>query len=201
VDGDSAVLGRATAFNVTSFHSGGTGARPRLDGLSATAFPSGVRNVPVEITETIAPVLIWHKEYRIDSGGAGEYRGGLGQVMEIESAEDMPFGISTSYDRVVYPPRGRHGGKAGAPGRIELTSGGTLSPKAHSSIPAGLRLRISMPGGGGYGDPFGRDPAKVAQDAARGLVSAEQARTVYGVALKADFAVDEPETARLHSGA
>ena len=107
-----------------------------------------MRNVPVEITETIAPVLVWSKEYRTDLGGAGEYRGGLGQIMEVESAEDMPFGISTSFDRVVYPPRGRAGGRAGMTGRVELASGKTLAPKAHSSIPVGERLRVSMPGGG-----------------------------------------------------
>ena len=197
VEGDPAMLQKATPFNVTSFHSGGTGARPKLDGLSATAFPSGVRNVPVEITETIAPVLVWSKEYRTNSGGAGEYRGGLGQVMEVESAEDMPFGISTSFDRVVYPPRGRAGGLAGMTGRVELASGKQLPPKAHSSIPVGERLRVSMPGGGGYGDPKKRPAAKVADDAARGLVSVEKARELYGVALTADFEVDEAKTAKL----
>ena len=196
VEGDPALLQKATPFNVTSFHSGGTGARPKLDGLSATAFPSGVRNVPVEITETLAPVLIWSKEYRTDSGGAGEHRGGLGQVMEVESAEDMPFGISTSFDRVIFPPRGRAGGLPGATGRVELVSGKTLAPKAHSSIPVGERLRVSMPGGGGFGDPRRRDPAKVARDVKRGLVSDEVARTVYGVVLTADHRVDEAATAK-----
>jgi N-methylhydantoinase B len=196
VEGDPAVLQKATPFNVTSFHSGGTGARPKLDGLSATAFPSGVRNVPVEITETLAPVLIWSKEYRTDSGGAGEHRGGLGQVMEVESAEGMPFGISTSFDRVVFPPRGRAGGQAGATGRVELVSGKTLAPKAHSSIPVGERLRVSMPGGGGFGDPRRRDPAKVARDVKRGLVSEEVARKVYAVVLTSDYLVDEAATAK-----
>ena len=197
VEGDPAVLARATVFNATSFHSGGTGARPRADGLSATAFPSGVRNVAVEITETLAPVVVWKKEYRTDSGGAGEYRGGLGQVMEVASTEDMPFGISTTFDRVHFPPRGRLGGLAGAAGQVELASGKTLPPKAHSSIPAGDRLRILMPGGGGYGDPRKRPAAKVAEDVVQGLVSVDKARALYGVALTADLAVDEAETAKL----
>jgi N-methylhydantoinase B/oxoprolinase/acetone carboxylase alpha subunit len=200
VEGDPAKLAAATSFNIVGFHSGGTGARPRLDGLSATAFPSGVRNVPVEITETMAPVLIWNKEYRTDSGGAGEFRGGLGQIMEIETAEDMPFAISTSFDRVVYPPRGRDGGKNGMNGRIEIVSSGKQLPaKAHSSIPVGERLRVSMPGGGGYGDPRKRAPAKVAEDVAKGLVSLAAARDHYGVALTADFKVDAAETARLRT--
>ena len=197
VEGDPALLARATPFNATSFHSGGTGARPRADGLSATAFPSGVRNVAVEITETLAPVVIWRKEYRTDSGGAGEFRGGLGQVMEVGSTEDMPFGVSTTFDRVHFPPRGRLGGLPGLAGKVELASGKTLPPKAHSSIPAGDRLRILMPGGGGYGDPRKRPAEKVAEDVTRGLVSVEKARELYGVALTADFKVDEAETAKL----
>jgi len=186
VDADPALLLRATPFNITSFHSGGTGARPRLDGLSATAFPSGVRNVPVEITETIAPVLVWRKEYRTDSGGAGRYRGGLGQVMEFESAEDMPFAIATTFDRVVYPPRGVEGGGPGATGCIRTSSGRTLSAKGHHSIPPGERLIVEMPGGGGYGDPSQRLPEHVARDVLNGLVSAEAANTLYGGALPAD---------------
>jgi N-methylhydantoinase B len=189
----------ATPYNVMSFHSGGAGARPYADGLSATAFPSGVRNVPVEITETLAPLVIWSKEYRQDSGGAGEYRGGLGQVMEIGSAENMPFGISPTFDRVIYPPRGRLGGQPGTAGAIALKSGKDLPPKAHSSIPANDRLIVSMPGGGGYGDPHKRDAEKVAEDVALGLVSKDKARDLYGVALKADGSVDEAETARLRT--
>ena len=117
VEGDPALLAKATPFNATSFHSGGTGARPRTDGLSATAFPSGVRNVAVEITEALGPVVIWKKEFRTDSSGAGEYRGGLGQVMEVGSTEDMPFGVSTTFDQVHYPPRERLGGPPGLAGR------------------------------------------------------------------------------------
>jgi N-methylhydantoinase B len=196
---DPEQMNKATSFNVMSFHSGGTGARPHSDGLSATAFPSGVRNVPVEITETLAPVVIWSKEYRTDSGGAGEYRGGLGQVMEIASAEEMPFGISPTFDRVVYPARGRLGGQAGTAGAIALKSGKTLPPKAHSSVPANDRLIVSMPGGGGYGDPHKRPAAKVAQDVARGLVSKQSARDLYGVALNADGTVDEAETMKLRT--
>ena len=189
----------ATPYNVMSFHSGGTGARPSSDGLSATAFPSGVKNVPVEITETLAPLVVWSKEYRQDSGGAGEHRGGLGQVMEIGSAENMPFGISPTFDRVVFPARGRLGGQPGAHGGIEIIGGQDLPPKAHSSIPANDRLIVSMPGGGGYGDPHKRPAAKVAEDVALGLVSRDAARELYGVALTADGAIDEAETVRLRT--
>ena len=78
----------------TPFHTGGTGARPGKDGLSATAFPSGVRSTPIEITETVAPLIFWRKEYIPDSGGPGEYRGGLGQVMEIAHSQGAAFAVS-----------------------------------------------------------------------------------------------------------
>ena len=99
-----------TQFMVMSFHSGGAGARPHQDGLSATPFPSGVRNVPVEATEAITPLVIWRKELRQDSGGAGQFRGGLGQVMEVSSREDAAFGIFAGFERVKFPARGRNGG-------------------------------------------------------------------------------------------
>ena len=76
-------------FEVITFNSGGTGARPTLDGLDATAFPSGVRTMPVEATESIAPIVIWRKELRPGSGGAGRSRGGLGQIMEIAGRDDL----------------------------------------------------------------------------------------------------------------
>jgi N-methylhydantoinase B len=70
-------------FELLHFNSGGSGARPTKDGMSATAFPSGVRGMPVEASEAITPVIFWRKEFREDSGGAGTYRGGMGQVIEI----------------------------------------------------------------------------------------------------------------------
>jgi N-methylhydantoinase B len=158
-------------FMVTTFHSGGAGARPRQDGLSATPFPSGVRNVPVEITETIAPVVIWTKEYRPDSGGPGAQRGGLGQVMEVEHRHGAPFGIFATFERVKYPARGRDGGGDGAKGRLSLGNGTEMKGKGFQVIPAGERLVVEMPGGGGYGPASARDPEALARDVERGLVS------------------------------
>src|SRR3546814_19449230 len=67
-DGD---YGDSRPFAMNTFHAGGTGARPGKAGLNATACPSGVRNTPVEVHETIAPLLFWKKEYRTASGGHG----------------------------------------------------------------------------------------------------------------------------------
>jgi N-methylhydantoinase B len=180
VDAPPEEMEHATPFNVMSFHSGGTGARPGLDGLSATAFPSGVRNVPIEVTEALSPVVVWRKEYRTDSGGPGQNRGGLGQVMEIECLEDAPFAISAYYDRVGHPARGRDGGREGAAGVLRLSSGRKLRAKGQQTVPRGERLFIEMPGGGGYGDPHDRDPALIARDLRDELISPEAARRAYG---------------------
>ncbi|MDH3451791.1 MAG: hydantoinase B/oxoprolinase family protein, partial [Gammaproteobacteria bacterium] len=147
------VYGTATPFSVTIFHSGGTGARPGKHGLSATAFPSGVRNTPVEITESIAPLVFRRKEYRDGSGGGGKYRGGAGQVIEIEHGEGAPFAVFALFDRIDYPARGRNGGGNGAPGRIRLSDGTPLKGKGKQIVPAGQRLILELPGGGGLGRP------------------------------------------------
>jgi N-methylhydantoinase B len=183
------------AFNVTTFHSGGAGARPALDGLSATPFPSGVRNVPVEITEAITPLVVWRKELRQGSGGAGRQRGGLGQRMEIANRDDAAFGIQARFERGEYPARGRHGGGAGATGRLALGSGAALKVKGFQVVPAGDRLIVEMPGGGGYGDPFARDPMAVARDVAHGLVTPEDAQAAYGVVIGPAGAPDAAATA------
>lgn len=179
VDTAPDALVNAVPFNVISFHSGGTGARPGLDGLSATAFPSGVRNMAVEITEALSPLVIWRKELRQDSGGAGQYRGGLGQVMEVASTDDAPFAISAYYDRIGFPPRGRNGGADGAAGRLTLSTGVTLNGKGQQTVPAGAHLLIEMPGGGGIGDPALREPADLMLDVKEGYVSQAAAARLY----------------------
>ena len=169
-----------TPFMVNSFHSGGAGARPAQDGLSATPFPSGVRNVPVEATEAITPLVIWRKELRQDSGGPGRQRGGLGQVMEVGSREEAPFGIFARFERVKHPARGRHGGGDGGAGRLSLASGRDLPAKGLSVVPAGDRLIIEMPGGGGMGPAGERDRAAVRRDVELGYLSPQAAEREYG---------------------
>ncbi|MSP01394.1 MAG: hydantoinase B/oxoprolinase family protein [Acetobacteraceae bacterium] len=170
-----------TPFMTMSFHSGGAGARPHQDGLSATPFPSGVRNVPVEATEAITPMVIWRKELIPDSGGTGRQRGGLGQVMEVGSREDAAFGLFASFERVKFPARGRNGGGPGAKGSVRLASGQEMGPKGLQVVPAGDRIVVSMPGGGGMGSPAERDPEAVRRDIRLGYITAEAARRDYGV--------------------
>jgi N-methylhydantoinase B len=187
--------GDATPFTINLFHTGGTGARPGKDGLSATAFPSGVRSTPVEINETIAPLLVTRKEYRIDSGGAGHHRGGAGQVMEITHAEGAPFAVSTMFDRIRHPARGRGGGQEGLKGRVTLTSGAALRGKGRQPVLTGDGVVMEMPGGGGLGDPLTREPGRVADDVRDGFVSRQAALKDYGVVIGGDGAIDEAATA------
>jgi N-methylhydantoinase B len=177
-------------FEIALFNSGGAGARPTRDGLSTTAFPSGVRTMPVEASETVAPIIIWRKEMAAESGGPGAARGGLGQHMEIGGAEGAPFSVLAQFERVDNPARGREGGGNGAAGGVALASGKKLRAKGQQSIPPGDRLQLTLPGGAGYGDPYRRDPAQVLEDVRDGLIGEESARRDYGVALTRDGEVD-----------
>jgi N-methylhydantoinase B len=167
-------------FSMTVTSNGGTGARFVKDGLSATAYPSGVRGTPVEIAETQTPLIFWRKELRPDSGGAGRTRGGLGQIIEVGSGIDAPFDILAAFDRIDHPPRGRDGGRDGENGYIGLKSGRKLRGKGFQVVPADDRLVVMTPGGAGIGDPRQRTAASVHDDVESDLVSGEKAVTVYG---------------------
>jgi N-methylhydantoinase B len=171
-------------FEIITFNSGGTGARRTLDGLNATAFPSGVRTMPVEATENVAPLVFWRKELRPDSCGAGRTRGGVGQVMEIGTKGELEFAVNATFDRVAHAPKGREGGLDGASGVVRLKSGKKLRTKGFQVIPDGDRLILELPGGGGMGDPRERDPDLVARDVRDGLVSEEVARRTHEVPTK-----------------
>src|SRR5580692_8108533 len=204
--GGSSVSGQARGnrsvvsdFEIITFNSGGTGARPTSDGLNATAFPSGVRTMPVEATENVAPIIFWSKELRADSGGAGRTRGGTGQVMEVGAKGDMEFAVNATFDRIANAPKGREGGLDGAHGVVALKSGKTLRTKGFQVIPDGDRLILKLPGGAGMGDPTARDPNLVARDVRDGLVSADSANTLYKVSIADEGEVDADATAKLRS--
>jgi N-methylhydantoinase B len=170
----------ATRFNVMNVGLGGVGARPGKDGISTTAFPSGVGAIPVEITEDQSPVVFWRKEYLPDSGGPGAQRGGLGQAIELSNAEQAPFTISAAtFDRMRFAPRGRDGGGDGRQGAARIGAR-AITTKATYEVPSGERLVVELPGGGGLGDPRARDREAVRDDLRAGLITAEAARRDYG---------------------
>ena len=151
-------------FAVTAVVNGGTGARPNKDGLSATAYPSGVRGTPVEINEAVAPLLFLKKEYNPGSGGKGKYNGGLGQLIEIKSAIDEDMDLLASFDRIKFPARGRLNGSNGKPGQVSIKGKGKLNGKGTQVIKAGDILQIHTPGGAGYGDYSERDQDLLEKD-------------------------------------
>ena len=163
------------------FNSGGGGARPGLDGLNATAFPSGIHTMPVEATEQVGPIVVWRKELRPDSGGAGIQRGGLGQVVEIEAADGYQIRFNAMFDRIDHPARGRHGGHNGQAGRVSLDDGTPLRGKGSGvPVPAGRRIVLELPGGGGYGDPKQRDQESIDRDVYNGYITPEHVKAEYG---------------------
>jgi N-methylhydantoinase B len=149
--------------------------------MNATAFPSGVMTMPVEATEHTGPIIIWRKELRPDSGGAGTYRGGLGQYMEIGAMEGHEFDFSAMFDRIDHPARGRAGGLAGAPTTLALDDQTPMRGKGRQFVPHGRKVMLACPGGGGYGDPKQRDRAAVKRDLALGYISADVAARIYGL--------------------
>ncbi|WP_109310381.1 hydantoinase B/oxoprolinase family protein [Ruegeria sp. AU67] len=185
----------ARRSEVLTFNSGGSGARPEHDGMNATAFPSGVMTMPIEATEHAGPVIIWRKELRPDSGGAGKTRGGLGQYMEVGAQEGHEFDIQAMFDRGTYPARGRRGGHNGANTTIERSDGAVMHVKGKQFVTHGERVIMAFPGGAGYGDPTERSNDLVKRDLARGYISPETAQQDYGLS-KGDIAAVQAAVAK-----
>ncbi len=189
------------------FSCGGTGARPTKDGLSTTAFPSGVTGVPVEIIETLAPIYVHRRELARDSGGAGRFRGGLGQWMEVGVLGEHPYTVGSSFDRTRIRARGYAGGAMGGRGAVvvhpadvdrvgEPPAGDELKTKAQITLRPDQRFTLQLPGGGGFWEPFTRDPELVLDDVLDGFVSLESARVDYGVVIDpATLQIDQAATA------
>jgi len=189
-----------------SFFGGGHGAHRGGDGLSHGNAPISTATIPpLEVLEAAYPVRFTQWALRPDSGGAGQWRGGLGAIYEIElldpRAEVFLFG-----ERGRFAPKGIVGGGSGALNRFQYQNGTQmLDPPMASkmvgiNIERGDRLRLETPGGGGYGDAIARAPESVADDVARGFVSPQAAREVYGVVLDANGAPDKAASAALNAG-
>ncbi|MCR9260727.1 MAG: hydantoinase B/oxoprolinase family protein [Pseudomonadaceae bacterium] len=162
-------------FVINPIFNGGTGARPQKDGLSTTAFPSGVRTTSTEVNEVTSPLLFWAKEYTPDSGGEGQFRGGLGQTVRVTHRNDQPFVISKMFDRIVHPARGRAGGLDGGVGLVCVEhADGSLYPlegKGRDQVQAQTTLVLKTPGGGGFGPADKRDSQAEQADRQAGLVN------------------------------
>ncbi len=203
---------RGPGFMLNVFQTGWMGARADKDGLSTTGFPSGLRSTPTEVIETMAPLIQHTRELRADSGGAGRWRGGLGQVTTMGALGVPSWGVNGNVDRVRAAASGVDGGEPGAPGRFGLRGGADLPAKSRVPLAAESVVDVTLPGGGGYGPPSARPVAAVFADVVEGYVSVAAAREVYGVEVRylgdpdalvrlpEDYAVDEEQTARLRAG-
>jgi len=158
-------------FSYIFFSSGGTGARAVKDGLSATAFPSGVLGTPVEVTENLSPLIVERKALRDDSGGAGKYRGGLGQTIAFRVRTREPFVCSILCDRTAHPAAGFRGGEPGARGEVLIDGVAPANPKAEQVIPPNALVEVRLPGGGGYGPRAERDSELADRDLLEGYVT------------------------------
>ncbi len=172
------------AFVINPIFNGGTGARADKDGLSTTAFPSGVRTTSTEVNEATSPLVVWAKEFATNSGGVGARRGGLGQTVVVAHRAGHEFIVSKMFDRIDHPARGRHGGGDGQSGRVFITNGVEeldLPGKGRDRIPSGYKLIMHTPGGGGSGLAKERLAASVMTDVEAGLVTQASAREHYGI--------------------
>ena len=158
-------------FTYVFFSSGGTGARATKDGLSATAFPSGVLGTPVEVIESLVPLVVERKCLRPDSGGAGTYRGGLGQTIAFRARTREPYTCSVLCDRTMHAAAGFLGGDPGGYGMVSIDGVAPANPKAEQLISPGALVEVHLPGGGGYGPPSARDPELIARDRLEGYVT------------------------------
>ncbi len=172
---------------------GGGGGMPHRDGTDGSGADAAyLKNSPIEVTESEAPVRILRYGLMPDTGGPGAHRGGMAQVMEFTTTAPDAFVTARNRDRTTFQPWGVQGGQPGAAGSFTLNPG---TARAHDlgntdalRLQSGDTLRIVSPAGGGRGDPMTRDPAAVLHDVRAGLVTRAAARRDYGVAIAGDGA-------------
>jgi N-methylhydantoinase B len=172
---------RDAAFSDLMFVMGGMGARVTRDGLNCMSFPANSSNLPIEILEQHLPVRVRRRAMRPDSGGAGKYRGGCGQIYEIESTSSRPLTLRAEHGKLATAPLGLRGGRAGAAGGLFLNDM-PVPDKMAVTLACGDVLRLEVPGAGGMYDPAERRRDALARDIADGLVTREAAVREYGMA-------------------
>ena len=157
-------------YTTVLFFNGGMGATPVKDGEDALSWPSNISSTPVEVAERQSPLFFHYKRLRPDSGGAGTFRGGLGQDMLIESESERPIIVSFMAERTRFAAPGLAGGDAGGPGDVRI-NGKRIDHRKQHVANRGDRILVRTPGGGGYGPPAERDPSRVTRDRALGYVT------------------------------
>jgi N-methylhydantoinase B len=189
------------------FFGGGLGGNPEGDGLNHSNNPISTATIPpVEILESLYPVMFTQWALRPDSGGPGRHRGGLGAIYEIEVLDEGGAEVFLLGERGRFPPFGVNGGKAAALNRfVYETDEGEKTPPLISKVTdvrlrRGQKVRLETPGGGGFGNPVTRAPERVARDVRLGYVSPAAALRDYKVAVGNDGALDIDATSRARAG-
>jgi N-methylhydantoinase B len=152
------------------FFNGGMGATARKDGEHVLSWPSNISSTPVEVAERNSPLFVRYKRMRPGSGGAGKFRGGLGQDILLENESARPIVASFMAERTKYAAPGFAGGDAGGLGDVQI-NGRSIDHRKQYVLKKGDRVLVRTPGGGGYGRPTARDPALAARDRERGYVT------------------------------
>ena len=173
---------------------GGMGASSRFDGHHCAIFPANGANTPVEILESDTTMIVEERSLIQDSGGPGKQRGGIGRRMIFRSPDEGEnscgtTSIAVQAGRYIYPPKGMFGGKDGSLAKFQK-NGENADPSTLTFMDPGDRISFVSAGGGGYGDPFERDPKAVERDVQYGYVSIERAKQDYGVII-------DPESLKL----
>jgi N-methylhydantoinase B len=191
-------------YVLQTIEGGGWGARPWEDGESASVSvcQGDVRNSPIETIELKTPVRVDRRALRANSGGAGKFRGGLGQITQMTNLSEGRWSLSNNGRRKL-PPWGLWGGLEGTPSvnRVRRTGETDFRDEdpVRTLLPPGSSVIVETAGGGGWGDPLERDPALVRRDILEEFVSREAGRDQYGVVLHADDTIDEPATQELRA--
>jgi N-methylhydantoinase B len=154
-------------YTTVLFFNGGMGATPIKDGENVLSWPSNISSTPVEVAERNSPLFFHYKRMRRGSGGAGRFRGGLGQDILIESRSPRPIVLSVMAERTTYPAPGLAGGGAGGRGDVRI-NGRRIDSRKQYVLERGDRVLVSTPGGGGYGSARARDRTLIARDRALG---------------------------------
>ncbi|WP_428928835.1 hydantoinase B/oxoprolinase family protein [Marinibacterium sp. SX1] len=162
---------------------GGQGAFRDGDGNTAVVFPGNIASTSTELFEHDGPFLVERRMLVADSGGAGRFRGGLGQETVLRSLSDHPVHAALSGGRLVEPAAGMDGGSPGARGRISVNDGPGFDKAGRVDLRRGDRVRLVQPGGGGHGPADQRDPEALRRDIAEGYVTPEGALRDYGLSL------------------
>ena len=163
-------------YTAVLFFNGGMGATPIKDGENVLSWPSNISSTPVEVAERNSPLFFHYKRLRPGSGGAGRFRGGLGQDVLIESRSPRPIVLSVMAERTTYPAPGLAGGSAGGRGDVRL-NGRRVDNRKQYVLERGDRVLVSTPGGGGYGPARARDRALVTRDRALGYAARRRRRS------------------------